>query len=219
MSGKRLYVSLGFDVTNLLGSLLDRGFGSGDSLVLIVPKNRSERNREAIRKVELLLSELGSRGYRIDMTTLELDEHNPLESLKTLIQHIKEWDGETYLDAVGGLRVLCVIMAIAALLVPKKNVYLTSVAENSGKRVDIPQISLSLLSSLTGANVDVLRAIKKGYITMEKLEKVLNKDRSTLSRHLTSLEEIGLIERVCSRPAEYRLTDAGEVVLLSLTFG
>ncbi len=171
MSGKRLYVSLGFDVTNLLSSLLDRGFGSGDTLVLIVPKNRNERNEEAIRKVELLLSELGSRGHRIDMEVLELDEHNPLESLKTLIQHIKEWDGEVYLDAVGGLRVLCVIMTIATLLVPKKDVHLTSVAENSGRRIDIPRMSLALLVSLTGAKLDVLKAIRDGCRSIEVLEK------------------------------------------------
>ena len=113
MSRKRLYISLGFDVTNLLGCLLDRRFSNGDSLVLVVPKNRSERNEEAIKKVELLLSELGLRGCKIDMEILELDEHKPLESLSILITHIKGWDGEVYLDAVGGLRVFCVIMAIA----------------------------------------------------------------------------------------------------------
>ena len=215
MSGKRLYISLGFDVTNLLGSLFDRGFGSGDSLVLIIPKNRSERNEEAIKGVELLLSELRSRGCKIDMEILELDEHMPLESLRLLITHIKEWDGEVYLDAVGGLRVLCVIMTIATLLVPKRDVHLTSIAENSGRRVGIPRMSLSLLVYLTRAKLDVLVAIDGcGYI--EELEKALGKNKSTLSRHLTSLEGMGLIEKIQHRPAEYRITGLGELVVLSL---
>ncbi len=78
MSEKRLYISLGFDVTNFLGSLLDRGFGRRDSVVLIVPKNRNERNEEAIKRIDLLLSELNTRGYKIELEILELDEQSPL---------------------------------------------------------------------------------------------------------------------------------------------
>lgn len=213
---KRLYISLGFDVTNLLSGLLDRGFSNGDSLVLIVPKNRSERNEEAIKRIELLLSELGMRGCRISMDILELDEHSPLEALKVLISHIKEWDGDTYLDAVGGLRVLCVIMTIASILMPKKNVYLTSIAENSGKRVEIPQISLPSLISLSRAKLDVLKAVKRGNGNMEGLGKLLNKDKGTVSRHLMSLEEMGLIERIHMKPAEYVISGLGDIILLSL---
>jgi CRISPR locus-related DNA-binding protein len=218
MSGKRLYVSLGFDVTNLLGSLLDRRFGNGDSLVLVVPKNRSERNEEAIRRVELLLSELSSRGCKIEMEVLELDEHKPMDSLRILVTHIKNWDGEVYLDAIGGLRVFCVVMAIAASLVPKKDVHITSIAENSGRRVGIPRVSLALLASITGAKLDVLRAIKRGFGTMNELERCLNKDKSTLSRHLASLEDMGLIEKVTSKkPVKYEVTEVGEIVELSLS--
>ncbi len=219
MSEKRLYISLGFDVTNFLGSLLDRGFGRRDSVVLIVPKNRNERNEEAIKRIDLLLSELNTRGYKIELEILELDEQSPLQSLITLISHIKEWEGEVYIDAVGGLRIFCVIMGIASVLVPKRNVYLSSTAESTGMRVDVPRISLTTFKSLTRAKMDVLLAIKKGKHTPEEIERFVEKDRSTISRHLLSLEESGLVRKIEDWPAHYEITDIGEIVIESLLSG
>jgi len=216
MSGKRLYVSLGFDVTNILSSLLERGFGNGDELVLLVPKTRSERNVNAIKNVELLLAELGSRGHRIDLRILELDEHNPSKALRDLISDIKESYGDVYLDAVGGLRVICLVMCMAAMLV-MKNVRITSVAENTGRRVEMPRISLSFLAALSGAKLDVLRRLSDGISMLSELEVVLGKDKSTLSKHLSKLEEMGLVIKESSKPAKYRLTELGELVLMALS--
>ncbi len=215
-NGKRLYISLGFDVTNLLGSLLDRGFVAGDSVVLVVPKNRSQRNEEAIKKVEALLAELGTRGYKVDLEVLELDEHNPDYALEKLISHVKRWDGEIYLDAVGGLRVFCVLMTLTSVLVSRKNLFLTSIAENSGKRVSIPRLNLKIARSLSGAKFELMKAMVKKERSIEELENDLRKDKSTLSRQLANLESLGLLERISSKPAKYRITNLGKLVMLSL---
>ncbi|MHA1606994.1 MAG: CRISPR-associated CARF protein Csa3 [Candidatus Freyarchaeota archaeon] len=212
-SPKILYISLGFDITGFLSSILDRHFTNGDSVVLIIPKNRSERNEEAIKQIELLLTQLQLKGLKISMETLELDEENPEESLKKLIAHIKKQNGTVYLDAVGGLRIFCVLMAIAGILIPNKKIQISSIAENMGKRIDIPKFKIKAISAVSPIRLKILKAIKDKPKKLEEIEEIFKKDKSTISRHLNTLEDNKLIQKTSLKPSEYKITPIGEIIL------
>jgi len=212
MKNKCILMPIGFDLSGVLRVFSEYGLQTGDKIVFVFPSTENERGRATKADIEKTLLTLASRGIKLEYEIMTVNENDFDETLKLICEKVikvKEYD--VFAEITGGLRVICVALGIAAVLMPEyiKKTFL--VTETSGKRLSIPFIGAII--DLTQVERDLLWKISSGAATADELSVQLNKDRSTLSRQLESLTNAGLIERSKKgRFQKYKLTVMGEIL-------
>ncbi len=208
---KRVYVSFGFDSSGVMAVVTELGLQSGDSIILIVPRIKSNRSESAKKNIETFFHMLRNRGLNFQYKYLEVNEEEPAEIIETLVKSVMEWNGEVIFEATGGLRIICVAMLLTATLLPEKVNEYYSVAESVGKRVKIPLPKFHF--QLDNLYIKILENMGEK-ATLEELAFKLKKSKSTLSRQMDKLEELNAVRKIRDRPATFTKTFLGKILLL-----
>jgi len=82
--------------------------------------------------------------------------------------------------------------------------------------IEIPQNLLrihEIRQNLTEEKIEILKLIAQGYKDVKSLSKALKKDVSTIRRHISSLEELGLIEIEKRKPLKVKTTKLADLIL------
>lgn len=209
---KCVILSFGFDSSVVLRAYSKYNLGGGDCLALVVSKEENARRDTAIKEVESFLSSLRSRGVDIEMSVLRV-EASSIEAVVTQVADFIAQEGYSYyLEATGGLRSVCAALTILGILLKDRISDFHTIDDSSGKIVRVPLPYSGY--ELSGTKREILSLIKsKGEVRTRDIARSMNKNISTINRHLTELEKNLLIERDSRYNAVYRLTYIGEVSL------
>jgi len=210
---KIVMLSFGFDIAVVMRTLSDYSLTSGDTIVLVVPDDDSERKRNSIREVEGFLSALVGRGLSLSLDVVEVDDVDVEECVKRIASYMLSHRGaQFHLEASGGVRSICTAMVIAGVLMGDMVRSFATQSEAAPKKVfvHLPVCSVEL----TSPKLELLRALAGGKsMTLKRLALVVKKDVSTVSRHLEGLERRGLVKREGEGyGCTYGLTPYGEIV-------
>lgn len=212
MKNKCILIPIGFDLSGVFRVFSEYCLQTGDKIIFVFPSAENERGRATKADIEKTLLTFASRGIKIAYEIMTVNENNFAETLKQLCEkviEVKEYD--VFVEITGGLRVICVALAIITVLMPEHIKKTFVVTETSGKRLEVPIISI--INDLTQVERNLLCKISSGATTIDALSVQLNKERSTLSRQLENLTKAGLIERhKKGRVQKYNLTTIGEIL-------
>jgi len=102
------------------------------------------------------------------------------------------------------------------MIKPMRNVRLEIELEDFSGLIEIPQYLLrihEIKQNLTEEKIEILKLIAQGLKDVKSLSKSLNKDVSTIRRHISSLEELGLIRVERRKPLEVETTELANLFL------
>ena len=202
---KVFIMTLGFEEKFCFRALLRHEIQENDRLVFITGR-LIERVKKAFDTIKKFVKH--SYGNSVELQLIELtsydDIYNSVEILLEKLGKIIRKNDEVIVNLSGGMRILLVIVLLALLLKGIRNVQLIELEleDSSGiVKIDLTLLRLpEILSNLTQEKVDVLKEIIAGKTDVGTLSKALNKDESTIRRHLSSLESLGLIRVEKKKP-------------------
>lgn len=209
---KCVILSFGFDSSVVLRAYSKYNLGGGDSLGLVVSKEENTRREAAIKEVESFLSSLRSRGVDIDLSVLRVEAGN-IEAIVTQVADFITQEGYSYyLEATGGLRSVCVALTILGILLKNHISDFHTIDDSNGKIVRVPlPYSGYELSDTKKKILSLIKSLRE--VKTRDIAKSMDKNISTINRHLGEMEKNLLIERDSRYNAVYRLTYIGEVSL------
>lgn len=136
------------------------------------------------------------------------------------LEKAKDYD-RIIVNLSGGMRAICLATFMASLLIAPslgKKLQVELETEDSSAFVSIPIGLLNLPRSLSEIRLEetvfhILQLLAKKEHTAIELAKAIGKDVTTIRRHLIKLREGGLVVSNGSRPAKYKLTPQGRLVV------
>lgn len=211
MPKKCVILSFGFDSSIVLTAYSKYDLESGDCIAFIIPNEKNARAESAIKSVESFLSNLKSRGVDIDLKILEVDANSIEKIILKISDFILQNDYVYYLEATGGIRSICVALTISAILLYPKIASFSTINEANGNIINVSLPYFNLV--ISGAKKEILNLLlNKGNATTKTIATSLHKDISTVSRHLSELEESFIVEKDSKYDADYKLTYVGYIV-------
>lgn len=216
MSEKKCVIlSFGFDSSVVLRAYSKYNLGSNDCVVLVVPEEENLRADAAVKDVESFLSSLKSRGVNIDLKILKVDASSIEKTIMAVADFMKENKEYEYsIEATGGLRSVCVALTILGCLFKTSISNFHTINDASGQIIDVPLPKFYI--DLPKTKKEIMRLLyMKEEANTKYIASQLNKDISTVSRHLTDLENNFVVKRDTKYGANYRLTYIGEVLIKS----
>jgi CRISPR locus-related DNA-binding protein len=210
--GKTVILSFGFDVGIVMRTLSDYSLRSGDSIVLVVPDDDSEKKISSIKEVEKFVSTLAERGLSLSLKIMEVDDQNIEESVMKICEYmLSHPDNEFYLEASGGVRSICTAITITAMLMGNMVKSFATLSEAASKKmfVDVPPYD----NTLSDAKMVLLGLLSKP-LTIKEISSRMKKNISTVSRHLEELEKKKLVRKDGEGyGCRYSLTPYGRIAL------
>ena len=213
-------ITLGFEEKFAVRMITRHGLDKGDRLLLVT----GPRTPQSERAVSFL-SEFARRYYGGEVA-VEVEEVRVagfvelVRRLYDLVSARARGGERVVFNLSGGMRALCLAaLAAAQLLSSRYPVEVELETEDSSALVEVPKALLALprtLSSMGREKLEVLAALSRGAKPARELAGELDKDETTVRRHLQELAEAGLVEEAGRRPKSYRLTGLGELVLKAL---
>ncbi|MDI6718592.1 MAG: CRISPR-associated CARF protein Csa3 [Methanomicrobiales archaeon] len=210
---KTVIVPFGFDASIVFRGYSRFSLGDGDRLVLLTPKEKNPRKDAAIQDVESFLKSLTSRGIGIACDVIEVDTSDVGGVVTKVAEIVTANRGfQYYLDASAGVRSLCVALTIAAILLKSRITGFFTFDESTSRTLEVKVPACAY--RLTNTKKEILKTVQR-YREMKAkdLAKAMGKDLSTISRHVTELEEANLIGRETRYDSNYRLTYYGSLIL------
>jgi len=215
---KCIIMSLGYDTSALMSTLAEYRVESDDKFVFVIPSTSSSRQQVTIGEIEKTLRVLESKGLRLEFQFLEIDEHHLEEAVLSIASKIVEnLTREIYVEASGGLRGICIALYIAAAYFSELVIGFHTIAETTGKRVNVPISTLS--TDLKGVYRTLITLVvdSRENCTVEYLVTQTSKDRTTLCRQLEKLLRLNLLSRKrIEKRWVYVATLSGKLVAMKL---
>lgn len=209
---KCVILSYGFDSAVVLRAYSFYGLGTGDVAVLVVPQNLDRRSEAAIKEAEAFFSSLRTRGIDIKLHTISVDADQIEEIILKLARYIVANDFEYYIEASGGVRSICIGLFLGAIFLNTRINEFNVINESTGKVFKVPIPNLNI--ALSDIKKDILKAIKeRGELLPKAIAELLNKDISTINRHLGELERKGLVQKNRTYRGTYKLTILGKMLM------
>jgi CRISPR locus-related DNA-binding protein len=139
------------------------------------------------------------------------------KAIREVMHILDEFKGYNLIvNLSGGMRALAVIMLLALMIKPMRNVKLEIELEDFSGLIEIPQHLLrihEIKQNLTDEKIEILKLIAQGLKDVKSLSKALKKDVSTIRRHISSLEELGLVEIEKRKPLKVKTTELANLIL------
>ena len=207
-----LICTLGFDEKFAIRSILRNGLSEGDRLVLITVE-LIEKVGKAYTTIEKLIN-TSFEETKVEILELDIDEFTEsVKKVRDVLEECSKYD-RIIVNLSGGMRALILIVFYACIIEAKPNLEVEIETEDFESVIRIPSNLIRLPSiMLTGDKLEVLHAIIEGIGNVKELAKKLNKDESTIRRHLSALEELGLIEVTKRKPMQFTATETAELIL------
>ncbi len=201
---KALLMTLGFDERFCCRAILRHGIAEGDKIVLLTA-GLVDRVKKAYEWIKTFVE----RSYDVEVKLIEVDVKDFIRGVKDVITVLEELgDYDLIVNLSGGMRALAIIVLIALLIKPIRNLKVEIELEDFSGVVEIPQTLFRLSKlELSEEKKDILKMIVNGYRDVKSLAKATNRDESTVRRHISSLESLGLIEIERKKPLIVKATD------------
>lgn len=209
---KALIATLGFDEKFCYRAIIRHGISEGDKIVLLTA-NVVDRVQKAYEWVKSFIATYGS----IDIELIEINARDFTAGVMDVIKVLESLnDYKLIVNLSGGMRILSLIV-YAALTLQKFDAEVEVELEDFSDIVAIPKFLFSapsLIAGLSDEKVNVLKTIiEEGKIEAKKLADRLNKDVTTIRRHLYDLASAGLIEILRRKPLKVRASDFARMVI------
>lgn len=216
MSEKKCVIlSFGFDSSVVLRAYSNYNLGSKDCLVLVVPEEENLRADAAVKDVESFLYSLKSRGVNINLEILKVDASSIEKTIMAVADFMKENEDYTYsIEATGGLRSVCVALTILGCFFKTSISSFHTINDASGQIIEVPLPNFDF--DISDTKKEVIRLLyMKEEASAKYIASWLNKDISTVNRHLSDLEKNFVVKRDTRYKANYRLTYIGKLLIKS----
>ncbi len=205
-----LIATLGFDEKFCYRAILRHGIKEGDEIILITAE-KVEKVEKAYEWIKKLIQTSFSEKVRVQL--FEVNVENAEEAIKNVLEIIKKVDGRAIVNLSGGMRVLVVIVLLACILA-SMNVKVEIEKEDLSGVIDFQSNLIRLVKSPpTATELEILRLIEMGSNSVQEIAKRLEKDESTVRRHLIELEKSGLITAEKRKPLIVKLTNLARLFL------
>jgi len=206
-----LIATIGFDEKFCYRAILRHGIREGDRVILVTGK-MIERVEKACDWVQKLLRT--SYGDRVAVEVVELDINNVEHSIKTISSLIEELD-DYYIvvNLSGGMRALIAIVLLACIK-SSKNIKIEIETEDFERLVIISESLIRLIRNpIQKDKLEILKLIANGNQNVRSISNALKKDVTTIRRHISRLEEMGLIVVEKRKPLKIRISKLAEAIL------
>ena len=206
-----LVMTLGFEPGPLIRAAASYSLKPRASIVVLTPSfkdDRSERAYLELKKVcDILFKDVEISFQRIEVN---------LSDFPTTVKQIRELlmgfaDKRVAICLSGGMRALCIATYTAYLTTEWRYPPIIEVhLEGRAERILVPPLHEVLKLSVTEEKLVILRLLSKyGSLSMGDIASLMQKDRSTVYRHASSLVRMGLLNQ---RGKFYELTDLGRML-------
>ena len=207
-----LILTLGFDEKFCYRAILRHGIKEGDKIILI-----TARLVEKVKKAYEWIKAFVERSYDVEVRLIQIDVKDFTKAIREVMHILGEFkDYNLIVNLSGGMRALAVIMLLALMIKPIRNVKLEIELEDFSGLIEIPQHLLrihEIKQNLTDEKIEILKLIAQGLKDVKSLSKALKKDVSTIRRHISSLEELGLVEVEKRKPLKVKTTELANLML------
>jgi len=193
-----LIMTLGFEPGPLIRAVAKYPLKERGDIVIFMPTYRDERAERAYTDFEKICKMLIGDRSDVRVSRYEIN----LEDVSSAILRIRRLlskysDKDVAICITGGMRALCILVYIAYLMTPwKRDPVVEVYVENRGFSVMLPPVHKVLEFGLSSEKIQILKVLAEGDKSASEIALLLNKDRSTIYRHLEWLESRGLIEKV-----------------------
>ena len=207
-----LILTLGFDEKFCYRAILRHGIKEGDKIILI-----TAGLVEKVKKAYEWIKAFVERSYDVEVRLIQIDVKDFTKAIREVMHILGEFkDYNLIVNLSGGMRALAVIMLLALMIKPIRNVKLEIELEDFSGLIEIPQHLLrihEIKQNLTDEKIEILKLIAQGLKDVKSLSKALKKDVSTIRRHISSLEELGLVEVEKRKPLKVKTTELANLML------
>lgn len=212
----RTYVApLGFDSRRVVRPVLSEGIDEEDVVVLLQPATDSERGTDAYDEVEDVLTQVVPS---LDLRSKSLPYTDFVETTLFCIDLIEESEGEVIVVLGGGARDILLPLTVATFSTSHAVTTVLQVSDIDGSVRQIPPVSLR--SKISAAEATLLADLNtlETPLSITDIGKELDKSKSTVARHVNTLESEQLIETTKrGREKLVDITDSGRIFLASIS--
>lgn len=211
----RFISPLGFSGHRVTRPIIAHGLTTGDEVILLQPEQKTEaaagRGKQALRDVE---STLTGTVHSLELTqeTLPADD---FETAVDICQQalIRDRPPVVCLGAGATDVWLPLVTATFAEMEAVADVMVYSDVENTAMKQSLPDLTVQIPGRVRETFATIRRATDTNEsVSMEAICEVSNDSRSTISRHISTLEELGLVTaKRQQRRKHVRLTLAGRL--------
>ncbi|MEM2703197.1 MAG: CRISPR-associated CARF protein Csa3 [Candidatus Bathyarchaeia archaeon] len=207
-----LIMTLGFEPGPLIRSIASYNLRTGASIIIFTPSFKDERADRAYLEFKRICDMI-LKDTSINFQKVEVDLADFVKAVRYVkIMLSKFVDRHVAFCFSGGMRALSFAVFVAYLLLewrhrPAIEVHL----EGRSERLTVPPLNEIIKISITKEKLNILQLIlQHGKLSAGNIAVLMQKDRSTIYRHLVSLLEDGLIRQ---KGKVYELTDLGLMLI------
>ena len=207
-----LILTLGFDEKFCYRAILRHGIKEGDKIILI-----TAGLVDKVRKAYEWIRAFVERSYDVEVRLIQVDVKNFTKAIKEVVKLLEDFkEYNLVVNLSGGMRALAIIVLLALMIRPMENVKVEIELEDFSGLIEIPQQLLrihEIKRNLTNEKLEILKLISQGLKDVKSLSKTLKKDASTIRRHISNLEELGLVTIEKRKPLKVKTTELADLIL------
>jgi len=211
----RTYLApLGFDSRRVIRPVLSEGLDADDEVVILRPSTKSNRGKDALKEVEGILTQVSPD---LTLQTESLPHTDFVETVLCCTDLIQAANGETFVILGGGARELLFPLVVATFSGEQHVDTILQVSDIDGTVRRLPK--LNLRGNATDAEGDLLSNLMdlSTPLSISQIADRMGKSKSTIARHVSNLEEEGLVEtHPDGRAKSVVVTDSGRVFLKTM---
>jgi len=207
-----LIMTLGFEPGPLIRAAASYSLKPGASIVVLTPSFKDDRAERAYLELKKICDVL-FKDAEVSVQRIEVD----LSDFSTAVKQVRKLfatlaDRRVAICFTGGMRALCMATYTAYLTIewrypPSLEVHL----EGRAERIPIPPVHEILKPHVTEERLAVLKLLSEhGSLSMGDIASLMQKDRSTVYRQISSLIRMRLVDQ---RGRLYELTDLGRMLV------
>ena len=207
---KVLILTLGFDEKFCYRAILRHGISDGDKIILI-----TARLVDKVRKAYELIKSFVERSCNVELRLVEVNVKDFVKAVRDVMNILEEFrEQELIVNLSGGMRALLMVVLFALLLKSMRNVKLEIELEDFSGLIEIPQTLLLLpeIGSMGDERREILKLIAQGFSDVKSIAERLKRDESTVRRHISALEELGLIKVEKRKPLKIKATEVVDLL-------
>jgi CRISPR-associated protein Csa3 len=212
----RTYVSpIGYDTRRITRPLISRGVDNDDRLILLRPgeDTDTEQADQAISDIEQFLQEIAPDCELVVERIVTDSFHGTIRDCCRVLSETDQ-DREIIVSLGGGARDLLLPLTVAALVYTPliDTTLFFSDLDNTVSEWELP----TLTTSIPDRAFETLDAVVNadGWLTLSAIADATDQSKSTVIRHVSDLEDAGVVEADTSEKAKrVRVTFSGELLL------
>lgn len=207
-----LIMTLGFEPGPLIRAVASHTPRSGASIIIFTPSFKDDRTEKAyleFKKIcDMIFKDTSIKFQKIEVDLTDFPK--AVRHVKTILSNFI--DKQIAFCFSGGMRALCFVVFVAYLMLewrhqPNIEIYL----EGRIEHLSIPSIKEIIKINISEEKLNILQLLfQHGKLSAGNIAVLLQKDRSTIYRHLTSLLKSGLIRQ---KGKIYELTNLGLMLI------